>query len=261
MHCPTTRRAFLLGPAGFALLRAAEPGAFRALEVNHVALRVSNLARSEEFYRTRFGAPGIIFEKPGQRYMRMGKNFVALFQKEEPAMDHFAISIEGYDPDAVEAKTRSMGLETRRSSSFVYVHDPDGIEVQITHAEHEMASPVVRKAPASSTFAATGVNHVALSVSEVARSRRFYQRLFGLPLISESTNNCFLGINRNFLALFRGRPTGLNHFCLSIEDYNPDKAVATLKDQGLRPERRSNRVYFPDPDGLTVQIAAGSHQP
>ena len=152
MHCPTTRRAFLLSPAGFALLRAAEPGAFRALEVNHVALRVSNLARSEEFYRTRFGAPGIIFEKPGQRYMRMGKNFVALFQKDEPAMDHFAISIEGYDPGAVEATTRSMGLETRQSSSLVYVQDPDGIEVQITHAEHEMASPVVRQAPASSTF-------------------------------------------------------------------------------------------------------------
>jgi hypothetical protein len=28
-----------------------------------------------------------------------------------------------------------------------------------------------------------------------------------------------------------------------------------LADAGLRPRRTGNRVYFPDPDGLTVQVA------
>jgi catechol 2,3-dioxygenase-like lactoylglutathione lyase family enzyme len=256
------RREWIAGTIGAgAAARAAASGAFEAIEVNHVALRVADLAKSEEFYRKMFGAPGIIFEKPGQRYMRMGRNFVALFERDQPAMDHFAISVEGYDADAVQRKTEALGLNPRRSSSFVYLLDPDGIEVQIAHPEHEVHSPVVRKPPATSVFRGNGVNHVALRVSDLERSREFYQKLFGLAVVRQTSGSCFLGLGENFLALFVGSPTGMDHFCISVDGYTPDEAVKLASREGLNPRRFGARVYFDDPNGLEVQVASGSHQP
>ncbi len=76
--CGISRRELLALTAGAGLGRAAGR-AFDGLEVNHVALRATNLERSRKFYQKHLGAPGIIFEKPGQRYLRVGSNFVALF--------------------------------------------------------------------------------------------------------------------------------------------------------------------------------------
>ena len=67
-------------------------------------------------------------------------------------------------------------------------------------------------APAS-TFQATGLDHIALRVSDVARSRDFYIRHLGLTVSSDdSPNNCFLNCGKDFVALFRGSDTGLDHY-------------------------------------------------
>jgi catechol 2,3-dioxygenase-like lactoylglutathione lyase family enzyme len=66
----------------------------------------------------------------------------------------------------------------------------------------------------------------------------------------------FMGADRDFfLTLFRAQKPQLNHYCYSIRDFKPDEAVQKLKDAGLRPRREGGRVYFPDPDGITVQVA------
>ena len=176
-------------------------------------------------------------------------------------MDHFAISVEGYDADAVQRETETLGLNPRRSSSFVYVLDPDGIEVQIAHPEHEVDSPVVREPPTTSVFRGNGVNHVALRVSDLERWGEFYQKLFGRPVVGQTSRSCFLGLRENFLALFAGSPTGMHHFCISVEEYTADEAVKLASREGLNPRRSGNRVYFDDPSGLEVQVASGSHQP
>ena len=41
-----------------------------------------------------------------------------------------------------------------------------------------------------------------------------------------------------------------------VAAYTADSAVKRLETAGLKPKRRSNRVYFDDPDGLEVQVAA-----
>lgn len=255
MRMELSRRQFCALAGAAPVLSAASSGLFEAFEVNHVAVRVRSLTESEQFYRNTFGAPGVIFEKPGQRYLRMGKNFVALFERGEPAMDHFAISVRGYDADQSEATCKREGLNPRRSSSFVYVHDPDGIEVQIAHEEHEVHSPVVREKPASSVFRGNGINHVALNVADIPRSRAYYQRLFGLSVLRQSATSCFLGVGGNFLALFQGGEPGMNHFCISVDGYDPEGTKAAGEKAGLKMRREQDRLYFPDPNGLTVQVA------
>jgi catechol 2,3-dioxygenase-like lactoylglutathione lyase family enzyme len=108
-----------------------------------------------------------------------------------------------------------------------------------------------------STFQAKGLDHIALNVTSVPRSRDYYIKHLGLKVIRESgDSNCFLGSGNDFfLTLFRGEHPGLNHYCYAIDHYDADKAEAKLKEAGLRPRREGNRVYFPDPDGIEVQVA------
>ncbi len=113
----------------------------------------------------------------------------------------------------------------------------------------------------TSTFQGVEVNHVALNVTDVGRSRDFYQKHLGLPVLSQSQTNCFLGLGKNFLALFQNPNPGMNHYCIGIENYEVGTVMAELERQGLDPARRSNRVYFKDPDGIEVQLSSADHQP
>ena len=106
------------------------------------------------------------------------------------------------------------------------------------------------------TFEAKGLNHIALNVTDLARSRAFYEKHLGMTVMSESEHNCFMRCGRDWIALFKADQRGLDHYCYTIDDYSPEKAVATLKKAGLEPRRRENRVYFDDPDGIEVQLAS-----
>ena len=108
-----------------------------------------------------------------------------------------------------------------------------------------------------STFEATGLNHLALRVTDVARSRQFYEKHLGMRVLQDSGSySCFMSCGpENFVAFFRGDEAGLDHYCYTIEDYRPGEVMETLKAAGLDPHRQSNRVYFDDPDGLTVQLS------
>ncbi len=108
-----------------------------------------------------------------------------------------------------------------------------------------------------STFRATGLDHVALDVRDVPRSRDWYVKHLGLEVIRDGgEDNCFLGSGGGFfLTLFRGDKPGLNHYCYAIKGFDADRAEAKLKEAGLKVRRESGRIYFDDPDGIEVQVA------
>ena len=110
----------------------------------------------------------------------------------------------------------------------------------------------------TSTFTATDVNHIALRVTDVSRSRKFYQEHLGLTLRSDnSPNSVFMNVGKHdFLALFRADKPAMDHYCYTIKGYTAGDAVKRLEAAALKPRRRGNRVYFDDPDGLEVQISA-----
>ncbi len=112
-----------------------------------------------------------------------------------------------------------------------------------------------------STFKGVELNHIALRVTDVPRSRDFYVKHLGLEVQREGRNNCFLGCGQNFVALFKGDKAEMDHYCYSIEDYDVDVAEKKLKAEGFNPRVTSRRIYFKDPDGLTVQLASKSHRP
>jgi catechol 2,3-dioxygenase-like lactoylglutathione lyase family enzyme len=107
------------------------------------------------------------------------------------------------------------------------------------------------------TFEAKGLDHVALNVRNVPLSRDFYIKHLGLKVTRDGgEDNCFLGSGDDFfLTLFKGERPGLNHYCYSIRGYDAAKAEEKLKGVGLKPRREGDRLYFPDVDGIEVQVA------
>ena len=127
------------------------------------------------------------------------------------------------------------------------------------------ASPLLARAAdtqPSTTFLASSIDHIALSVTDVKRSSEFYQKHLGLRLTRDGgKDSAFLNCGADFVALFRGERPGLHHFSFSIANYDPDIAVKKLEAAGLKPRREANRVYFPDPDDLTVQVSPARRAP
>ncbi len=116
--------------------------------------------------------------------------------------------------------------------------------------------------PEATTFNAVGLNHIALSVSDVGRSRDFYKKHLGLTVMRERDGqNCFMRCGEHFVALFRAAEPGLDHYCYTIKEYAPAVVVNKLNAVGLSPRRVENRVYFDDPDGITVQVSARNNRP
>ncbi len=113
-----------------------------------------------------------------------------------------------------------------------------------------------------SPFKAVGMNHIALHVTDLDRSRDFYTSLLGIPVTRQSAGSCFLGMKRGFLALFRRDEPGLDHYCFAVEDFDVERADQLLQREGLKPRRPrgTQRIYFDDPDGIEVQLSAEAHQ-
>ena len=108
------------------------------------------------------------------------------------------------------------------------------------------------------TFRAKGLNHIALRVKSVPRSRDFYVKHLGLKVTRDGgERNCFLDCGKHFVALFRSDEAQMDHYCYSVDNYDVDQCEAKLKASGFDPRvvRPDGRIYFKDPDGLTVQLA------
>lgn len=109
------------------------------------------------------------------------------------------------------------------------------------------------------TFRARSIDHVALNVADIERSRDWYAKHLGLRVASRSETSCFLdfGAGDDFLALFKSDTPGLHHYSFAIPDYDQDDAARRLRDAGLTPKPRGGRMYFDDPDGIEVQVSQG----
>jgi lactoylglutathione lyase len=123
----------------------------------------------------------------------------------------------------------------------------------IAFADQQAGQAAAKPTELGPTFVATNINHIALNVTDVQRSQKWYEKHLGLK---PTGREGFLTTGKGWLALFQGEKPGLNHYCYSIANYDPADAVARLKAAGLTPRREDGRVYFADPDGIECQVAS-----
>jgi catechol 2,3-dioxygenase-like lactoylglutathione lyase family enzyme len=110
-----------------------------------------------------------------------------------------------------------------------------------------------------STLKSATINHVSVLVTDMARSMEFYDRVFGLKLMSEDKANKIarLGTGGKILVSLRIEPPPgvIDHFAIGVEGFNRDAVTADLKGFGLTPaENIEFGFHLKDPDGAVVQI-------
>jgi len=231
-----------------------------------MSLTVPDVAAAASFYSKLLGSR--VINDMGERGQMQGlqRNYLALFKGDKAGLNHFSPGVDGLDEPGAGAILAKHGYEPFERAPNIWASlDPDGIQNHLSETmrrEDQVAAALAKDPDPDSILRGIDVNHLALRVSDIGRSIDWYQKLMGLPLVSRSANNAFLGLGENFLALFKSdAPGGAHHFCFSIEDYEPEKVIAKLAKHNIRARREADRVYFPDLNGLTVQVAEEGHQP
>jgi len=279
----------------------------RPRSLNDVMIAVSDLERSTAFYQRLFGSPvrdgeAIVFR------VGVGPQFFALTAVTsgmKPGFLSYGITLEDFDAERVMRTLADHGgasaqITRRGDTPELFVLDPNGIKVQLQDIAYRHGSgirgDVLPPAPVAitrPTFQLRTINHVTLTVADGARQREFYQAVFGLPLHHTQGTTLGFGIGEGADAwhiAFNGAANNPNaisridHVCFTIEDFDAERVMATLIDQGLEPievgtpglikpmtcrirwRQRANNgggptsplgtpeLYFNDPDNISIQI-------
>lgn len=133
-----TRRELIQGlsalvASGASPAEAAQAG-LRGTGIDHVSILVTDLQRSAAFYQRVFGLTQVSEDTPN-RILRLGTNrTIVSLRYEGPSgvTDHFAISVENFNRDAVTDQLKQHGLTPAQNVQFgFHIKDPDGVVVQI----------------------------------------------------------------------------------------------------------------------------------
>jgi catechol 2,3-dioxygenase-like lactoylglutathione lyase family enzyme len=122
------------------------------------------------------------------------------------------------------------------------------------------AAEGVAAADSPPPIAASGIDHVSVLVSDLERSKRFYQDLFGFSVLSEDKEHGILrmgGAGKKVLVSIRSeQPYGtVDHFGVRVEGFDKAAVTQNLRQRGLQPDENwQYGFYVKDPDGVNVQM-------
>ena len=117
-----------------------DPPVVHAVGLDHVMLRVSDLEKSVAFYRTFFGNERPrTKDKPERVWFQIGNTRLGLEAAAtgtKAAVDHFCITVAGFDRRAVETAFKQLDVELSPSSDekLLRFRDPHGIVVELKSA-------------------------------------------------------------------------------------------------------------------------------
>jgi catechol 2,3-dioxygenase-like lactoylglutathione lyase family enzyme len=133
------------------------------------------------------------------------------------------------------------------------------------------ASAAAQGGPVTAVAQGRTINHVSMAVTDVEKSAAFYKALLGLKEVSRPGNGGInLGLGNGFLGVYKlPNPGTVNHFCIGVDDFDPDTMADRLKQQGIQatvdrnPANRTSggdQLYFTDPDKTRVQLGPNGYQ-
>jgi lactoylglutathione lyase len=101
----------------------------RLVGINHVALQVDDIEEAVAFYTDLFEPTDVNRSVPGAAFLRMGDQFLALFERgprtEEP---HLGLVVD--DKEAARRRFEEAGVEVL-PGRFFDIRDPSGNRIQI----------------------------------------------------------------------------------------------------------------------------------
>jgi catechol 2,3-dioxygenase-like lactoylglutathione lyase family enzyme len=119
---------------------------------------------------------------------------------------------------------------------------------------------------AESAFKAAAVNHISYSVADYARTRDFYEGLFGMKISHDDGHQCYMEFGATHLIPRNARSGApsprVDHIAYTIENWDRSAVEAELKRRGLtpRPDEETS-FHVKDPDGFDLQICSKEMKP
>ena len=115
------------------------------------------------------------------------------------------------------------------------------------------------------------LNHASLAVTDVGAAADFYSKVLGLKVVSRPGNGGInLGLSGGFLGVYKlANPGTVNHICIGVDDFDPERIAAKLKEMGINatidrnPANRTSggdQLYFNGPDNCRIQLGANGYQ-
>jgi len=273
--------------------------------LNNVMIAVSDVNRSAAFYEKLFGPPvrqgdAVIFR------VGDGPHFFALMAAEngaKPGYLSYGMTVVEFDAERTMRILADLGikgaqLSRRGDTPELFVPDGDGIKIQLQHTDYGYGSgargailPPKPMATAKPAFELKTLNHVTLTIANGAREAEFYRTVFNLPVRAMQGTGVTLAIGEGTDGIVFNPTTnnpnavpGINHMCVTIENFEPNRVMGILIDNGLEPIENGNpallkpltcrvrlrqranngggptsplgtaELYFNDPDNIPVQI-------
>jgi catechol 2,3-dioxygenase-like lactoylglutathione lyase family enzyme len=143
-----TRRQFAVSLATLAAGAFASPAAlasppkptgFRAVNLNHVTVRVPDLHRTSQFYQEFFRMP-LRQQSPTVHILGVGDSFFGIEQggSQTPTVDHYDFGIASFNADEVRARLSELNLKfaDKTSKESFKFYDPDGFQVQVNAPDY-----------------------------------------------------------------------------------------------------------------------------
>ena len=123
----------------------------------------------------------------------------------------------------------------------------------------------------------TGVGHIALRVTDLARAQQFYTETLGFPLVGQMEQACFFTVGGVFFALLRSAEqtppddhfdpfrVGLDHLALAVPatalpELKRRLDAAQVRNNGIERDEQSGAesITFYDPDGIAWEFYANA---
>lgn len=264
-----TRRdaLFMLGAAA-AMPRARAAGGvlLHATRVDHCSLAVGDIDKAMIFYRRLFGNEVLKDSKTARRYLRLGPCYLSIAPAsagEAKRIDHFAVGIENFNASALKSSIEKTGLKVTGGNDGLFVVDPDGTRVQIVAAESwkQIKNAAPEAGPKQEQlFHTRGMHHLAIQVSDMARSAEFYGKLFGenTPGNGNPPQPTYQAGETRIL-LYNPAPTKppkIDHFSALVDNFDAPAALKVVQGLGANAKLSAQGTLneFFDPDGIRLQV-------
>jgi catechol 2,3-dioxygenase-like lactoylglutathione lyase family enzyme len=242
--------------------------------LEHIGMTVPDQEASAKFYGRIFD-PQLFKERdpPPRFYVKAGVNYIAFggprdaAQKVPASIDHFCAVVQDYKAQDMRKALDDAAIPMTGTGPASMANDPDGLRLQLLGVPGGLAGTIV---PASRislddpAVQAIGFDHIMLAVTDLEKSAVYYRKFFG-PEISRTKkpDRIWFGVAKTRLGLEEvaaGRKPRIDHICVRVAGFDRRVATERLKKLAAEivPSNDEDLLRFKDPDGIVVELKAGS---
>jgi predicted enzyme related to lactoylglutathione lyase len=252
---------------------AAEQAIMQPISLDHVNLRVADVAKTAQFYMGLFDTP--ILRNPNLRaqpnsppgegyFFKFGDGYLVItpaFGQDIPGLDHYSIGLRDYVKATLEARLKDNATPPlARSGGDVWLGDLDGSMMQLRQPggwARQTATPYQPPARVGPALSPLSMSRIAIKTADLARAGDFYRKLFGTEITATGSSSArAFSLGDAIVELVAAPGRGLDHIRIAIKDFTVDTATRVLRERGIDGSAASGIVRITDPAGLGIELAA-----